>query len=118
MTTAEGDDALSLDGCLALGIDEDEVGIVAFAQVASLLDSEELGRAVCHFLHDQLLREYAFASHVKHGDECILRERASAGCGEAVAFLLREECGRGQWLRCRRVPSERLHEALHDLGGS
>ena len=47
-----------------------------------------------HFLHDQLLREYAFASHVKHGDECILRERASTGCGEAVAFLLREEVWR------------------------
>ena len=85
---------LRLDGCLAFGIDEDEVGIVAFAQVAALLYGKECGRAVGHLLHDQLLREYAFASHVKHGDECILRERASAGCGEAVAFLLREEVWR------------------------
>ena len=69
--TAEGDDALGLDGCLALGIDEDEVGIVAFTQVATLLDSEELGRAVGHLLHDQFLCKYAFAGHVKHRDECI-----------------------------------------------
>ena len=44
-----------------------------------------------HLLHDQFLRKYAFASHIKHGDECILRERTSAGCSEAVAFLLGEE---------------------------
>ena len=50
--TAEGDDALRLDGGLALGIDEDEVCIVALAQVATLLDSKEIGGAVGHFLHD------------------------------------------------------------------
>ena len=76
-----------------LGVHQHEVGEVALSDEAAAVDVEEPRWGVCHALDDELTAEEPFGREIEHGDERVLRQRASAGSREAVALLLAQEVG-------------------------
>lgn len=64
---AARDDIIGRNGERTARVNDDDVGKIAFPQVAATPDSEKFSRGMCHFFDDFCARKMSARGEFKHG---------------------------------------------------
>ena len=91
--TALAQDALLFDGSGGIGIDKDEVGVIANTYLSASGEAEALGGMLAHQFDNSAQGQHALTAEFEHGQQAVLDAWHAAGRPQGSSLLVAQEVG-------------------------